>query len=137
VARGTVWQGIRDWFRPVDDASQSTTRRAVAPSDPSEPRDEGNIIHTRAWTRAALDGDADPSNVIPFPRSGAGEAAIDYTTPGQAGGQASDSQELLDFLAADVDPVPADPAFRERLREELWEMVVDEGAGPRSDRKDS
>ena len=37
----------------------------------------------------------------------------------------AEEQELLDFLAADIDPVPADPVFRERLREELWSMVVD------------
>jgi hypothetical protein len=29
----------------------------------------------------------------------------------------------LDFLAADVDPFPADPAFRARLRERLWTML--------------
>ena len=34
--------------------------------------------------------------------------------------------ELMEFMAADVDPVPADPVFRDRLREQLWEMVVDE-----------
>ena len=38
-------------------------------------------------------------------------------------GAGSEGQELLDFLAADVDPIPADPAFRERLREELWSLV--------------
>ena len=97
----------------------------MAPSPASEPRTEGNVIHTRAWTRAALDGDADPSNVIPFPHSGASEAVIDDT---------SDQQELLDFLAAGLDPVPVDPAFRERLREELWEMVLDEGVDPKDDR---
>jgi hypothetical protein len=31
--------------------------------------------------------------------------------------------ELLEFLEADADPVPADPEFRERLRERLWGMV--------------
>ena len=34
---------------------------------------------------------------------------------------------LLEFLASDLDPVPVNPEFRERLREELWEMVLDEG----------
>ena len=66
--------------------------------------------------------------MIPFPRSGAGEAVIDDT---------SDNQGLLDFLAADVAPVSADPAFRDRLREELWEMVLDEGVGGKGDREDS
>ena len=125
MASGRVWQGIRDWFRPVDHTSQSTTGRPVAPSAASEPPTEGNVIHTRDWARATLDGDANPSNVIPFPHSGAGEAVID---------DASDQQELLDFLATGLDPVPADPAFRERLREELWEMVLDEGVGPKDDR---
>ncbi|MAG31814.1 MAG: hypothetical protein CL908_13080 [Deltaproteobacteria bacterium] len=32
-------------------------------------------------------------------------------------------EELLEFLAADLDPAPADPAFREQLREELWDFV--------------
>ena len=33
------------------------------------------------------------------------------------------TEELLEFLEADQRPVDADPAFRERLREELWELV--------------
>lgn len=33
--------------------------------------------------------------------------------------------ELLEFLEADADPVPADPAFRARLRDQLWSMVQD------------
>jgi len=36
-------------------------------------------------------------------------------------------EELLEFLEADVDPIPADPEFRERLREQLWGLVQ-EGA---------
>ena len=128
MASRRVWQGIRDWFRPVDHTSQSTTGRPVAPSAASEPPTEGNVIHTRDWARATLGGDADPSNVIPFPRSGAGEAVIDDT---------SDNHGLLDFLAADAAPVSADPAFRDRLREELWEMVLDEGVGGKGDREDS
>lgn len=35
--------------------------------------------------------------------------------------------ELLDFMTADLGPVQADPVFRERLREELWDMVVKDG----------
>ena len=33
------------------------------------------------------------------------------------------TEELLEFLEADQRPVEADSAFRERLREELWELV--------------
>ncbi len=36
-----------------------------------------------------------------------------------------DDLEILEFLAADLDPVPADPGFRDRLAETLWEMVRD------------
>lgn len=34
-----------------------------------------------------------------------------------------DELELLEFLAADLDPVPADPVFKQELSELLWDMV--------------
>ena len=37
----------------------------------------------------------------------------------------TDELELLEFLAADLDPVPADPAFRRQLSELLWDLVRD------------
>jgi len=33
------------------------------------------------------------------------------------------TEELLEFLEADHAPDTADPAFRERLREDLWQLV--------------
>lgn len=45
-------------------------------------------------------------------------------------GQDVDELELLEFLAADLDPVPADPVFQKQLAELLWEMVR-EGRGIR------
>jgi hypothetical protein len=36
-----------------------------------------------------------------------------------------DPAEFAEFLEADDHPVPADPAFRERLRHELWTLVRD------------
>ena len=88
--------------------------------------------------------DADwPANVVPLVRPTKirpGRATFDgpegrddlagVVGPG-AGGAAVledgfNESELLDFMAADVDPVPADPAFRDRLREQLWSMVVEE-----------
>ncbi len=41
-----------------------------------------------------------------------------------------DVLELLEFLAADLDPVPADPVFQKQLADLLWEMVR-EGRGSR------
>jgi len=32
-------------------------------------------------------------------------------------------EELQEFLEADQLPVPVDPAFKERLREELWHRL--------------
>ena len=48
-------------------------------------------------------------------------------------GQDVDALELLEFLAADLDPVPADPVFQKELAELLWEMVSD-GRGVRPHR---
>jgi hypothetical protein len=33
------------------------------------------------------------------------------------------TEELVEFLEGDLHPVQADPAFKERLRGELWELV--------------
>ena len=41
-----------------------------------------------------------------------------------------DELELLEFLAAGLDPVPADPVFRQELAESLWELV-ESGSLPR------
>lgn len=42
-------------------------------------------------------------------------------------------EELVDFLAADLDPVRADPVFKDKLSDELWEMVADGHVGRRND----
>ena len=34
-----------------------------------------------------------------------------------------DQEEFLEFCEADERPVNASPAFRERLREELWTLI--------------
>jgi len=39
--------------------------------------------------------------------------------------------DLLDFLAGDLDPVPADPAFREELREQCWSLVQEGATRPK------
>jgi len=38
-------------------------------------------------------------------------------------GEGFDPAEFADFLEADDSPMPADPAFKERLRQRLWGMV--------------
>jgi hypothetical protein len=44
-----------------------------------------------------------------------------------------DEFELLEFLAADLDPVPADPRFKRELAEQLWDLVSS-GRVPRPSR---
>ena len=43
-----------------------------------------------------------------------------------------DPVEFAEFLEADEGPLPIDPAFRERLREQLWEIVRDRAAERRT-----
>ena len=45
------------------------------------------------------------------------EIAAEYTT-----------EELQEFLEADGNAVPADPIFKERLRERLWKMLEERRA---------
>ena len=140
MARGRVWQGLRDWFRSVDRAPQSipsqeaslSSREAPLSSREAsrEPGRENSRVFDRHATRARIDAEGG-AEVIPFPGRHAAEAVLDPADLGS--GQEA---ELLEFLAADVDPVPADPVFRERLREELWEMVVSEGRRTPGDGKD-
>ena len=103
-----------------------------------------------SWESAATDGAIDGANRGELPRDrmgrafamtikdlGAGSACGDSVgvladpfadaelVVDQDSQRAIDDLEILEFLAADLDPVPADPAFRERLAETLWEMVRD------------
>ena len=43
-------------------------------------------------------------------------------------------EELREFLEADRLDVPADPKFKERLREKLWALVSLRAGRPRRDR---
>ena len=41
--------------------------------------------------------------------------------------------ELREFLEADLVDVKVDPEFKERLRQQLWELVQENARGPRGD----
>ena len=41
-------------------------------------------------------------------------------------------EELREFLEADMTEVNADPAFKERLRKKLWDLVQAQSGGPPS-----
>lgn len=59
--------------------------------------------------------------------SAASEMADDFITvalqPDTALESSITPQELLEFLEADTADVPVDPQFKERLRQQLWQMV--------------
>lgn len=124
MGRGRVWQGIRGWFRSGDRASDRGRVRPASPGGLSVVGVAPDAIPARGLAlRAARERrgarDLAPPD-LPFEPTGEmeGVVAIDCAS-------LSEERELLDFLAADIDPVAADPAFRERLREELWAMVLD------------
>lgn len=137
LARGRVWQGIRDWFRPVDGGARNISQRAGPGSRSDRAGRSGlqnggasggtrsNGFSRRDSARAFLPAEGRDFGPGFRDGGGVGEVTLDFDQTLDLGHDlAIDERELLDFIAADVDPVPADPAFRERLREELWEMVV-------------
>ena len=94
----------------VRDLSPRVTRGAENPDRDTE---SDSHVHSNADRNASAGWPSD---------SGSAEAILEFNRS-----FATEERELLDFLAADVDPVPADPVFRERLKDELWEMVRGEG----------
>lgn len=90
----------------------------------------GTVTRRRGW-QGFLDrfrsderaGTPSPSSVY---RSGdSNEAVADALFEAEIG-----DLDLVDFLAGDLDPVAADPLFREELREKLWDLVQDGAIAP-------
>lgn len=132
MVRDKIWQEIRSWLKPVlDDLTVGAPGSAkLARSAAESTADEwpSNVVplvqgvggvRGAARMRSLSDAARAP---IPGAHSSSGVAALD-----EPWGDAEGDPELLEFLASDLDPVPVNPEFRERLREELWEMVLDEG----------
>jgi hypothetical protein len=61
------------------------------------------------------------------PRSDAPNGSLESASDARWNAELTDFDptEFAEFLDADEHPVPADPAFRERLRQQLWTMVRD------------
>lgn len=55
--------------------------------------------------------------------------------PGRSPDPDFDPVEFAEFLEADEGPLPIDPGFRERLREQLWELVRARNTGERARRR--
>lgn len=128
--RKRAWKSFRGWLgdassrRPENEISPDEVERsAAADRDTGAGKGQGPApsaaaqapVFDRTWTRAAIDGAA--VGELPVAGEATFEAALTLDT-------AAEEAELLDFLAADLDPVEADPVFRERLREDLWNQFV-------------
>ncbi len=122
VGRRNIWQEFRQWLQ----------ERPRLRSDRS-PLRAGHPSTTPIGT-AGLEPHEWPSNVLPFVRPGQPESLTDRDGSVAAAltldGPSAEA-ELLEFLAADLDPIPADPVFREQLREKLWEIVERDSASRR------
>jgi hypothetical protein len=110
VTRRQVWQGFLDWFRPGD--------HAVVTS--------GHGVNS---TGASIDLTAPLAQTGGLEGSAFGEGGMSDDLSEQSFGEEAtleiDEHELHEFLAADHDPIPADPVFREELRDQLWALVQD------------
>lgn len=105
--RRQVWQAIRDWFRP--DHHEAVTSRYDMRSTGASVDLAAPFVLNRTLVADALGEGAAPVEAM----------FGDEVTP------EIDEYELHEFLAADHDPAPADPAFREALRDQLWALVQD------------
>ena len=111
MKRRRLWQGILD--RLWSAAAKPVQRTAATPEA------------CRASAGVAA----------PAERAACAAAAPGEELTGDAASEAlvleASHDELLEFLSGDIDPVPADPVFRDELREQLW-SIVEEGALSRS-----
>ena len=103
MARGRVWQGLVEWWKSTGAAATSADERVTG--EPGERRDaEPAVDVAERWVHREL--------------------VSQDAAPPTADDEVSD-EELHEFLAADHDPVEADPAFKRKLREQLWAMISD------------
>jgi len=113
VTRRQGWQGFLDWFRPVDHEAVAT-----AGAEYGVKSTRASIDLTRPLARAgAFEAEAFGEGGIP--------ADLAERIFGEEATAEIDEHELHEFLAADHDPIPADPVFREELRDQLWALVRD------------
>ena len=99
-----MWQGLLDWWNPAGVATVPDDER-IAPDGVDRRGSEPAVDASEAWVRRDL-----------VSQEVARSTAEDEVS----------EQELLDFLAADNDPIEANPAFKRRLREQLWAMIRDD-----------
>ena len=118
MARGRVWQGFLAWWRSPEVSVSPSRAVPLAGLRPAAAVAElswssAGLASSEGWRPHALALDPDP---LGFAEEG----------------EFSDA-ELREFMAGDLDPIEADPGFREQLRDQLWAMVKDGELGRRRD----
>jgi hypothetical protein len=88
------------------------------PVKPETTRGARRLVPRRRRGRGRSDGVGLHGDAAPETRNG---GDVDF-----------DPAEFAEFLDADEAPIAADPAFRERLRQELWGMVRSQAERKRS-----
>ncbi len=112
MTRRQVWRGFVDWLRPIDDEVSASAPRHTNALSSAIVLGGPSTLSERGTAMSHLPGEMFGGNF-------AGEVTSEV-----------DEAELLDFLAADHEPVSADPVFREELRDQLW-ALIQEGVGMR------
>lgn len=113
MTRKKIWLDFLGWFRPAGrevPVARHVMETAATSTDLASPFVLGTA-------EAISDGAGGAS-----PRDLAVATFADETTLPEF-----DEVELREFMAADDDPVTADPAFREQLRDRLWTLVLKGG----------
>lgn len=101
------WQGLSGWWRA---ASSDTAADDRAKESTDRVRDASAETSSYSVTQSA---DAENVSESPSTRSRKPEPRdFDSTDP-----------ELLEFLAADIEPAAADPEFKRKLRDQLWTLI--------------
>lgn len=115
MGRGHLFQGFIDWWKPPEDASKG--------------RQQVDSVETQA-SETGLPWSSDERSSEPSHWTT--QDMVTLQAQEVSAGRAEDllesvtEEELLDFLAADREPVEADPVFKSRLREQLWTMIQED-----------
>lgn len=142
VGRGRFFQGLVDWLKPSPDLQRKAERASAevdgVRNDPNRSSPSAaSKGASQDWERidlvkaegaldaVGLNGDSEagsdgqPEGVLVLdPLDATGQGSGDLMHVSEA--------ELQDFLAADHEPVEADPAFKSRLRAQLWDMIQED-----------
>jgi hypothetical protein len=108
----SVWQGLLDWWNPPGDSA------GIA----SASSDCGIEIERSAHSHSAHTAERTPPGVAQKSETSKRAHLVDVSRRDTDTIDPTD-EELMEFLAADHEPVEADPEFKRKLRDQLWTLV--------------